>query len=515
MRRSDDQSVPTAAGIGPVLSSLLSVATIADLAPLTYGDGTGIYVRSVRDYWVYRAGSTATVDAITVVAHSSGAGRWERLNIPHPSWSLQTVWEINSGNTGALAEADGLTTGTAIPWAEMLRRHCGVGCHWVQSVGTVDINVNASMPAGDPMLLDLVTVKPGLLRVNGVPTAQFTGTISAKVDLDPTTGNGVVAKATSTWNPTTERRRLVKDSTNSKFSWVAADLTGGQAVLAPWDPVNEASGASSNTTLSHTTVGATVTTYTLPNVARAAVCVRGESGATVGAAAIFQKLQIGGSDECVFTSLNSVLTIQNSELAAATRLGAGRVQTRNCLINNGTIDLLYAAYWDIVGGLCISGLSSGAKASASTTELFNHVLFYACTVVAARNQFVRARAVFFENCAAATLFDLFDGSVLKYSGSTICGTGTTGLAVRLGADSRCTGVGTAVSQWKVACNALPINFSGKTTCPAFDDVTAPALPIYTAARNLTFALIDATVATGFGGTAFDPRTGCMFGVSSV
>src|SRR5690242_19776786 len=103
MRRSDDQALPQASQIGPVLSELLSVANIAALAPLTYGDGTGIYVRTVRDYFVYRAASTATVDGITVAAHASGTGRWERLNIPHPSWAQQAAWYLNASASPAVS----------------------------------------------------------------------------------------------------------------------------------------------------------------------------------------------------------------------------------------------------------------------------------------------------------------------------------------------------------------------------------------------------------------------------
>lgn len=151
MRRSDDQHQPSVSELGPVLSSLLSVATIADLAPLTYGDGTGIYVRSVRDYWVYRAASTTTADAITVVAHSSGTGRWERLNMAHPSWARQTDWAISEAS-GA-DEASGTAASPLRTSAEFNRRTKGLPL-----VGFITLAILDDMSAANSLVLDLTFV---------------------------------------------------------------------------------------------------------------------------------------------------------------------------------------------------------------------------------------------------------------------------------------------------------------------------------------------------------------------
>jgi hypothetical protein len=495
--------------IGPVLSEMLSVATIADLAPLTYGDGTSVYVRSVRDFWVCRAGSSATVDSITVVARSTGTGRWERLNVPHPSWALQTAWFIDpaAGNDENAGDTSGTALKTTTEWT---RRGVGQG----QTRVTTTTTLIGSLPATETLHVD-VTVSPGtVFAFHGTKTVGFSGTLSAKTDLSTASTNGDLPTATSTWTLPGEVFRLVKDITNSRYAWVLVDLGGGAAELSPWIGLNETAGSTfTDVTQGNTTVGASVETYTLSQITRAAVTVKGtgnRNGAAVSTA-LFQNLEFLNTEVSCLTAMNAIVCWQNCIFGTGTRLGAGLHAVNNCLNRGGNLSIGYSGFVQYSGGACTASWANSAQAGFQTFEFCLNLVFSGAICTLNRGSICRVRNVFFRGLGASTAFTLLEGAILKLSSSTVCGAGNTGLAVSLSAGSRVDCVGTTASQWKISGAAAPISFAGSTSCPALDPAT---FAFNATARSLTYANIDATYAAGgFGGRAQDPRNGCGFGLS--
>lgn len=241
MRRSDDQALPSAGQIGPVLSELLSVANIAALAPLTYGDGTAIFVRSVRDFWVYRAGSTATADAITVVAHASGTGRWERLCIAHPSWVQQAAWVITP-STGD-DENEGGSGAPLRTAAELERRLCPSGTYG-SLLSFTTITITESLPDTDSITLRLAINSPtnnaaalAVLGTIGAPHA--TGTLLTYTPLNRATHtlNKITASGI-TWASHVGRRITLTSGAFAGYHAVVVAATGGaggtEAEISSW-----------------------------------------------------------------------------------------------------------------------------------------------------------------------------------------------------------------------------------------------------------------------------------------
>lgn len=509
MRRSDDQAIPTTASLGPVLSSLLSVADIASLAPLTYGDGTSIYVRTVRDYWVYRAASTATVDSITAVAHASGTGRWERLNIPHPSWALQTVWEIDTTTPGN-DESAGTSQGTALATFAELRRRLGLDRGFVTKVA-MTINTTGNFDANDPLLFDVwVTLGTRFTLSARRPAASFSGTVSAKTDLS-TAGNGVTAKVTSTWTVATEIGRLVKDVTNGRYAWIIKDMGGGQAKVGIWLTLDEINGHGNSSSIGsgNTTVGAAIETYVLPTVAKVQGTVRGTAGTSSPFVIQGYDLTASAGTSRLFAACAqpSVLNCRTGTI----RWGGSTWNLVNCHDTNSAPDLDYAPFLMYGGGYADTTIAPNSKAAGTTFDLHSGHLRQGASLRADRNTTLRVRTAFFEDCAADCI-QLYSGSQILLSGSFFLGTGNTAGAIAVQGAGRVVCVGSFVAQCGIA-SAQDLKFNGAPTARAIDPTTG--LP-NAVARNLTFSNLDATyLAGGFENAVFDPVSGGWIGKSQV
>lgn len=487
------------------------VATAADLALLPVTAGAA-FVNSFRDLFNYRADSIQAADGVTVVNALGGAGRWERVGLAHPAWSLQTAWFIDpaSGND----EADGSTSGTAIKTT--LELHRRITANPVVRVPTT-ITVLASLPATECWVADFtVDNQGGSLWLKGTRTTAFSGTLSAKVDLSTASGNGVTAKATSTWTVANEIGRLIKDVTNTRFSFVAADLGAAQAKLAPWLTINESQGSASPTE-GNTTVGAAVETYTLPTVSRGQVTFHGAAvaGAAAGTIVVsdldFANVATYASH---ITAINAPVCWQNCKFGNSWKFAGGTHNLINCYQASSSAFLDYCPFIRICGGVQTTSWGNNGNPAGATIDLANNVLFQGAQLLVNRMGFVRLRAVFFEDLGATACIQLLDGASIKgTSGGTVCGNNNTGSALIAGAGCRCAFTGTAANFWKLACSATPVTLSGTTTAPAMDPTT---FAYNATARTITFANVDATYAGGgFGGAVCDPRSGCFFGNTAI
>lgn len=497
-------AVTVAAKIG---FSDLSVASIAALAPVNAPDGTSIYVRTLRDWFTYRAASTATVDGITVLAHVSTTGRWERACRPAYSWQQQVTWEINSGSS---PENDGTTAGTAIPYSEFLRRRADPsGVFLVPSGVTLQLRINANMPDTDPFLFMPVLHAGAILTVTGIMTPSFVGTVSAVTNLS-TAGTGTCHDVTSTWTPANELNKLVYDGTN--YAWVAKDLTGGRARVSPWMAINTSIGAFATTAaVLNSAVGRPLTTYTQPTVARAITHV---VGAAIGISpCLIQNLKFIGDRVGILRS-SSQVAWQNCDFGPlANRFGGGSHVFNNCRLAIGAPVTVEPCLFNMIGGLGAAGFSNTAHPCGVTWELANHCLWQGTNILGSRQGLIRVRNIFFEDVLNTVAFGACitaaQGAVVAAaSGTTVRGNGCSADVLRL--DATCKALNGAGVLWaanySVATtghNGIKINGLVTTAC-AIDPSTR--LPNATP-RTLTFANLDATYAAGgFGGYYNDPAS---------
>lgn len=449
--------------IGPVLSEMLSVANIAALAPLTYGDGTGIYVRSVRDYFVYRADSTATVDSITVVAHASATGRWERLNIPHPSWAQVTAWGIDT------AVGDDESSGAAIKtWAELIRR---LGVQHVVRVATV-VTITGNLPASDPMIGEWRVVNGGRLNVTGASTAVFTDTISARQSLNTVTN--LECQATSTWTVATHLNRLVINSTRACAAWVAKDLGSNNARMSPWMNFSETTGSVGPTNV-HSEVGDTITVYTIPTVACMQFEVRGTAGST--SPCVFSRLDFtasGGTQR--FFAANAQPQFVNCRFSGNIRFGAGMCLFNNCWFGaDGAYAIDYSAYLRICGGLMTSAWASSiSRPGGNTYELRSSVLFQGVGLNSSGASYVNIQAADFRDITGNVL-NIQHGSFLAINGP-ITGASNTGVSIVIAPASRATYVASSLVIVSAGGDAL-VGGTAKTFAelPYFEATNGSAL----------------------------------------
>jgi hypothetical protein len=111
-------------------------------------------VVTLRDIFVYRAASTATVDGITILSAVGGVGRWERLQVCDPSWAQQLDWGIdpltgNDQNAGTAASP----LASAEEWARRISPTRPVASGMV-------VELISSLPSANPIRWD-VMLPPG------------------------------------------------------------------------------------------------------------------------------------------------------------------------------------------------------------------------------------------------------------------------------------------------------------------------------------------------------------------
>lgn len=488
------------------------VATIAALSALPNSlEGVTVRVLSVRDYWVSTNRSTPrAVASAMVAAHASGGNwRWERLCVPDPSWLVETVWEVdtalgNDENDGRTWVA--ITGGTALQsFAEVMRRCAGSGGVWdAGQLGATTVTVN--LRGNGHVLVGKIHVRNGLKFIlNGVRTVATTGITvgAAKQDLNRATN--AYAQVPSTWTVATEVGRLLRDVTNSRYSWVFADVAGSPgvddtALIPPWCTLNEV--GTPGVTNGNTTVGAQLETYTLPTVTNYQLSVSGTAGST--SSFTIQNLEVtsaAGTSRAF--SENAQLFYQNVKINGNIRFGFGTHILQNCwFAGDGAYAIDAAAYVRILSGVCtVAWVSNAASRPHCTIELRNDVLLGA-QIVAPYGGVLRILDAWFRNVTTCILATHRSQVIIGGSAAgSLNGTGnTTAIALNNSCDMTFTS-GTAFN----ISSTNGITMGGATTARAWDDT----VPAYTAARTMSFANLVATVAGGgFGSKIVDPVSGC-------
>lgn len=125
-------------GLGGGGTTVSDFAALSALDDTTFDQGVNVAVASVRDVFELDKASTLTVDGVTILATSSGSGRWVRRELPSLEWAARATWHINAA-TGD-DENDGGTAGTALAThAELVRR---IGRLEIRQFTTVNIDAD-------------------------------------------------------------------------------------------------------------------------------------------------------------------------------------------------------------------------------------------------------------------------------------------------------------------------------------------------------------------------------------
>lgn len=228
--------------IGPVLSEMLSVADAAALSAATSvgtQEGTAVFVRTYRAYFVSTNLATpATVAANEVLTHASGGNwRWERMEVPHPTWARQDAWFIYPG--AGSDEADGLTSGTAIStFAELARR---VGKRWFQrNYGTTNnpalrsivVQLVGTAVVDEVVTLDILQDRNVTMSLLGVRTLATSTTVNGAPTAQ--SGNTPGAVTGASWTTASEVGRLIRNVAADSYTWGAKDNGASSLRVGPW-----------------------------------------------------------------------------------------------------------------------------------------------------------------------------------------------------------------------------------------------------------------------------------------
>ena len=224
-------------GSGAFVESL-NFAGLALIDDSALANGTLVYVRTFKDFFMLDHLSTKATDLTTTSATYSTVGRWLRLNIPHADWQSQENWYINS--TSGNDEYDGLSNAFPLKTHAELVRRVGKMVY----IPTANINVYILSATVDDIEAPW-NVKNTKVTYNGT-----------KFSADTTTGISFVArnvasnqppKITATTNATflsTNVNKMIEVTSGLigyKF-WVVnttdPSLSSGEAIISPFVQMN-------------------------------------------------------------------------------------------------------------------------------------------------------------------------------------------------------------------------------------------------------------------------------------
>lgn len=156
-----------------------------------------------------------------------------------PTSAAQTVWQIDP--VKGSDRGTGLVGSPIQTVAELRRR---VGTPWFVPVAQVDITILASVPATDPLYLEILPLVPSRVIFHGAPTVVYskaTGFSAATLLARGTQTRPTVTDAAAPWTANVNKL-LVDTATNpSKYAFITADLGAGIARTSRWlqfDPLS-------------------------------------------------------------------------------------------------------------------------------------------------------------------------------------------------------------------------------------------------------------------------------------
>ncbi len=362
----------SAAGGGGGQGFLFPVDTIArvttgtrlvDVDATTFPDGTLVFVRSVRDFFVLDKDSALTSDNITI-ADAIGGGRWTRRFEPDVEWLSQASWTIDP--TAADDEGDGSPGDPLQTHAELGRRAFNQG--WAINQDTVVNITQNGLPAEDPVEIDVATPTDVVIRYVGDAVTLQSGTLTDATALSSGTALPTVEDTVNGFGApdTLSRIRLTSGASSGAIAWMLRDdganvfTTSAFATTAKTPPV-----VTGTPVLTDPTPGGgdDYVLEGLPRVRLARVKITHAVGANL--TLLFDTLEVGESEGAIIvTSLDRTFFIDSVILNAVFQKADANFS--NVLVRG--INQLNGQAVFRAGALAVSSVFVGAEAAINMQE---------------------------------------------------------------------------------------------------------------------------------------------------
>lgn len=401
-----------------------SASRLVDLNATAFPDGTLVFVRSVRDFFVLHKTSTLTSDDITI-ADAIGGGRWLRKFTPSVRWLSQAAWYIDPAAVDD--EGDGSVGDPLQTHAELGRRAI---CQGREVKQTTVVTIVSTLPADDPVEIDVKLPVPGTyLHYYGTPFQLRTGTLTAATSLISGTALPTVTDAIggSFAAQIGKRIRLTSGAPAGARAWLVRDEGGDTAsTSAFFQQDTTSSPIESFPTLVNPAAEAFVIEE-LPFIVLARVKASQAPTLSSRTPVIFEDLGIGGSTDVVnlCTHMDSSLFVgcdvfaQSFDDAIGTYSGcrfAGASRWFNSLI-------LHAA--GAVMGSGYSAIDSAVNLTLETTAVGTSLI----SALSAASRWVVSDASGFDAAGGADGVALGPGEHCEVTG-LLWGTGNAGYGIR-------------------------------------------------------------------------------------
>jgi len=220
-----------------------SIAALAAFPVVGVEEGEVAYVESLRDQFVLRQEPTAEADGIAIVAANDGLQErrlWQRLNVAHPSWRMQTAWFISTAGSD---ENGGLTSLTPLKTDQELARRWGV-----RPVLTVPTTVTYAQTPTGITNYNVGCSDTGSLRLVGTNTVTKAGTVITAVQAQVRTAGAEAGHAiTGVGLGADDVGKLVFITAGTAanigaYAAVLKDESGGKIRVSPFSKVDDTTG---------------------------------------------------------------------------------------------------------------------------------------------------------------------------------------------------------------------------------------------------------------------------------
>lgn len=491
------------------------VPNAAALANVNGSDGAHYFVLTFRDTFVASNRATPpTVSAGTVVAHPAGGNwRWERLNIPHPSWALQATIYINAGASpvvssipsGTFSAGDDEADGTALTspiktHAELLRR--------LGDIYRPRINQTIIACGAMDALVWTVACTPnvggtGILNYRGALQAQTTATITGVTAINPATNTDSQFACAVGWTAASEVNRLVIDSAGQYTHVIEQGATAADTVTGQWvasDPIT--SPRITNTGAGATAVSRTATSYVhLTTWANSQITLGGDYFAVTD-------VDFSGTNR-FFSQGANMITNRCRYSGTTIRHSGGNLYVNAALLTAPGSMLGNDNYARSFLNACVVKGAPAATTSPSGTTFRNNTVFHGVGVSAAQSARLFLDGVCFRKIAGVADAVTLTGAATARVTVALWGAGNTssGKALNVARGSHVLITSGLVPS--LVFSGGDILLAGLAASWTEDETTGAPL----AARNFTFALLSTARSTGgWSGSMTNSLLGASVGV---
>ncbi|KKN37357.1 hypothetical protein LCGC14_0764180 [marine sediment metagenome] len=228
------QNVGISLGISSINETCVNNLTeLSQVNDVVLPTGAALSIASLLNIFILDKTSTDTTDGITIVATSSGTGRWLRNQGGNIRWAKQLTWYVDADDGND--ENDGNTDTTALATlSEYFRRVSGIT---IKGAVTIQMLTDSS----DAYVL-VNSETPEGITIQGIRTVVATGTLTNVQAYNYVPGAAQRGEITDTSMDfsTHVLRRIILTSGASvgAYAWIIKDLGSNSCVISPWIAAN-------------------------------------------------------------------------------------------------------------------------------------------------------------------------------------------------------------------------------------------------------------------------------------